>query len=129
MSDAEGKDVFAPGQSVGGYRILRRLGKGGMAEVYEAESEKTGSPYALKVFVCDQANAIFLKKRFLAEGRLLVLSSFPPEIPVSPISRENCELMNARILKLCGPAAEPINTSKDGEHAPRAPLNRTTLVP
>ena len=59
--------------------------------------------------------------RAFAEGRLLVLSSFPPEIPVSPISRENCELMNARILKLCGPAAEPINTSRDGGLAPRAP--------
>ena len=67
--------------------------------------------------------------RAFAEGRLLVLSSFPPEIPVSPISRENCELMNARILKLCGPAAEPINTSKDGGHAPRAPLTPTPFVP
>ena len=67
--------------------------------------------------------------RAFAEGRLLVLSSFPPEIPVSPISRDNCELMNARILKLCGPAAEPINTSKDGGHAPRAPLNPTPFVP
>ena len=67
--------------------------------------------------------------RAFAEGRLLVLSSFPPEIPVSPISRENCELMNARILKLCGPAAEPINTSKDGGPSPRALLNPTPLVP
>ena len=49
--------------------------------------------------------------RAFAEGRLLVLSSFPPEIPFAPISRENCNLMNARILRLCGPAAEPINTS------------------
>ena len=49
--------------------------------------------------------------RAFAEGRLLVLSSFPPEIPFSSISRENCDLMNARILRLCGPAAEPINTS------------------
>ena len=49
--------------------------------------------------------------RAFADGRLLVLSSFPPEIPFSPISRENCELMNARILRLCGSAAEPINTS------------------
>ena len=77
MSNTEPKDVFAPGQLVGGYRILRRLGKGGMAEVYEVESEKTGSPYALKVFVCEQANAIFLKKRFLAEGHLLAKLHHP----------------------------------------------------
>ena len=77
MADTDRKDVFASGQVVGGYRIIRRLGKGGMAEVYEVESEKTGSPYALKVFVCEQANAIFLKKRFLAEGRLLAKLHHP----------------------------------------------------
>ncbi len=33
--------------------------------------------------------------RALAEGRLLLLSSFSPEVPVSPISRANCEAMNS----------------------------------
>lgn len=61
--------------------------------------------------------------RAIAEGRLLLLSSFPPEIPVSPISRANCEAMNARILRLCGEAAEPICTSQTagGPAAPRTP--------
>ena len=77
MADETHSDVFAAGQTVGAYRIVRRLGKGGMAEVYEVESVKTGSPYALKVFVCEQANAIFLKKRFLAEGRLLARLHHP----------------------------------------------------
>ncbi len=49
--------------------------------------------------------------RHLAAGRLLILSSFPPTVPLSPISRENCELMNTRILHLCGAAASPIHTS------------------
>ena len=62
---------------MGGYRVVRLLGKGGMAEVYEVECEKTGAPYALKVFVCEQANAVFLKKRFLAEGRLLAKFHHP----------------------------------------------------
>ena len=48
--------------------------------------------------------------RALAEGRLLLLSSFPPIVPVSPITRSNCELMNIRILPLCGEAVEPICT-------------------
>ena len=64
--------------------------------------------------------------RAFAGGRMLVLSSFPPEIPVSPISRENCERMNARILRLCGPAAEPVCTSaatssRDGGRRPPSP--------
>ena len=49
--------------------------------------------------------------RALAAGRLLLLSSFPPSIPVSPISRANCNAMNDRILALSGEAAEPIRTS------------------
>ena len=44
-----------------------------------------------------------------------------PVCPVSPISRENCQLMNARILRLCGPAAEAIDTSKDGGLRPPSP--------
>ena len=59
--------------------------------------------------------------RAFADGRMLALSSFPPEVPVSPISRENCQLMNARILRLCGPAAEAIDTSKDGGLRPPSP--------
>lgn len=73
----------------------------------------------------------FEDSRAFAGGRLLVLSSFPAEIPVSPISRGNCDLMNERILHLCGPAAEPINTSawaggvaKDGGAAPEPPGGR-----
>ena len=52
--------------------------------------------------------------RALAEGRLLLLSSFAPEVPVSPISRANCEAMNSRILRLCGEAAAPVLTQVTG---------------
>ena len=49
--------------------------------------------------------------RAIADGRLLLLSSFEPAVPASPITRANCELMNARVLSLCGAAADPIRTS------------------
>ena len=52
--------------------------------------------------------------RAIAEGRLLILSSFPPEVPVEPISRANCETMNGRIWGLCGEAAVPILTQGTG---------------
>lgn len=48
--------------------------------------------------------------RAIASGRMLLLSSFAPGIPVSPVSRANCETMNSRILKLCGEAAEAVST-------------------
>lgn len=59
--------------------------------------------------------------RALAAGRLLLLSSFSPEVPVSPISRANCEAMNSRILRLCGEAAEPVLTQGTGGLPPRPP--------
>ena len=59
--------------------------------------------------------------RALAEGRLLLLSSFAPEVPVSPISRANCEAMNSRILRLCGEAAAPVVTRVTGT-SPAPPL-------
>lgn len=64
----------------------------------------------------------FEDSRAIAAGRLLLLSSFPPDIPVSPITRANCETMNARILALCGEAADPIQTA--GGAAPRTPCTK-----
>ena len=39
--------------------------------------------------------------RFLAEGRQLLLSSFPVDVPVFPVNYDNCHLMNARNEELC----------------------------
>ena len=69
--------AFAPGAQVGPYRIVKPLGKGGMAEVYEVENERLGSRFALKAFTLDHGDVEFLKKRFRTEGRLLARLSHP----------------------------------------------------
>lgn len=56
--------------SIGGYRIVRLLGQGGMGTVYEAEAGD-GRRLALKVFSLDHGNVDLLRKRFLAEARIL----------------------------------------------------------
>ena len=44
FSGAATKGRPAPPSSIGGYRILKRLGGGGMGEVYEAEEAASGQP-------------------------------------------------------------------------------------
>ncbi|MGI5868465.1 MAG: hypothetical protein ACOX9C_03340 [Kiritimatiellia bacterium] len=69
--------------------------------------------------------------RRLAAGQELILSSFPADVPVFPVSRENCELMNARIIALCAaasardggtPPPNPLGVARDGGAPPPNPL-------
>ena len=63
--------IFEPGQKIGAYRIIRLLGQGGMGAVYEVEHEQLGVRYALKAFTAQSEYADILKKKFLAEGKVL----------------------------------------------------------
>ena len=64
-------------KSIGGYRVVRLLGKGGMAEVYEVEHPTLGVRRAMKVFHAEDERAELLRSRFLAEGRLLARLDHP----------------------------------------------------
>jgi hypothetical protein len=63
--------------SVGGYRLLRRLGGGGMGTVYEAEEDGTGRHVALKLIRADFADSPEAVERFRREGRLAGTISHP----------------------------------------------------
>jgi len=65
------------GETVGSYRIVRRIGVGGMGEVCEVEHSALGTRYALKTFVLENGDAAFLRERFLAEGRALARIEHP----------------------------------------------------
>ena len=62
---------FQPGHEIGGYRVIRNLGKGGMGSVYEVEHIRLGVHYALKTFTFDAMYADVLKNKFLTEGKVL----------------------------------------------------------
>lgn len=65
------------GGTVGNYRIIRLVGKGGMGAVYEVEHVTLGVRYALKTFDVDRGETDFLRDRFMAEGRALARIEHP----------------------------------------------------
>lgn len=64
------------------FKILAELGQGGMGTVYDAVHEATGQRVALKVFSATGASKDFLRKRFLAEGRMLLRLKHPRLVQV-----------------------------------------------
>jgi hypothetical protein len=62
---------------VGGYRLLRVLGEGGMGRVYEAQDAATGRRVALKLIAAQYAGAPEAVERFRREGRLASALSHP----------------------------------------------------
>src|SRR5262249_13298517 len=64
--------------SVGTYRLLRTLGRGGMGTVYEAEQVGTGRHVALKLIRPEFAQSPTAVERFPRQGRLPTPLTPPP---------------------------------------------------
>ena len=73
---------IAKDTAIGGYRVVRQLGRGGMASVFEVEHPTLGVRLAMKVFDCKGERAEFLRGRFLAEGRVLSRLAHPNLVKV-----------------------------------------------
>ncbi len=69
-------DASVP-QSMGPYRLVRRLGGGGMGTVYEAEDTLSGRRVALKLIQADHAASPSAIERFRQEGQLASKLSHP----------------------------------------------------
>lgn len=73
---------FYEGDIIGNYRIVRPLGQGAAGTVYEVERVDGGARYALKVFTPSKGDLLLLKKKFLAEAKVLTKLDHPNIVKV-----------------------------------------------
>ncbi len=69
--------ILPPPDRVGGYCLIRELGRGGMGTVYEAEESQSGRRVALKLLAPEITAAREALERFRQEGRLASSISHP----------------------------------------------------
>jgi serine/threonine-protein kinase len=85
MSEAKGPhETIGKGTRLGVYRVVGRLGAGGMGVVYEAVHEVIGRRVAIKVVSGDEKD----RRRFLREGRLAAAVRHPHAIEVTDVGIE-----------------------------------------
>lgn len=76
------------GRDLGGYRILRKLGTGGMADVYLAEQRSLGRQVALKVLHDQLASDASYVDRFVQEARAAASLVHPNIVQIYEVGRE-----------------------------------------
>ena len=82
------KPALAIGRTLGKWRIVGFLGRGGMAEVYEVEDVGLDSRYALKLFTYARGEEASARARFFAEGRLLAQLDHPRLVRVYDVGED-----------------------------------------
>ena len=95
---------------IGPYRFVRLLGKGAMGAVYEVVHENLGVRRALKLFHMEGRSADFLRKRFLAEGKLLARLDHPRLVRVYDLDfAEKGGAPYFTMDLVTGPDGQPLN--------------------
>jgi hypothetical protein len=80
MADSAGDPVV--GATLAGFRIERRLGRGGMSVVYLAEDLALGRKVALKVLAPELSDDPGFRERFRLESRLAASIDHPNVVPI-----------------------------------------------
>ncbi len=78
---------LSTGQYIGQYRIVNKLGAGGMAEIFRAHQENMGRDVAIKVLKADLDEAPEATERFRREARTIASLSHPHIIKVFDYDR------------------------------------------
>lgn len=80
--DSGARTTFAAGTTIGSLRIVRTLGRGGMATVYEAHDARLDRAVALKVLPPEFLHDLTFAERFEQEARLAAALEHPNIVPI-----------------------------------------------
>jgi Tol biopolymer transport system component len=91
--------VPAPGHTLGHYRIVRKLGAGGMGEVYEATDTSLDRRVALKTLSGELANDPGRRERLGREARALAALNHPNIVTVHSVEQaEGIEFITMELI-------------------------------
>ena len=82
-----GEDIRAQPFDVPGYRIMRSLGRGGMADVYLAIQLSLGRHVAIKVLAAERTPSDDLASRFEQEARIIARLDHPHIVGIFDVGR------------------------------------------
>ena len=107
--------TLAAGDIIGGYRVVRLLGTGGMGTVYEVERVDGGGRYALKAFTRDRGDVEALRRRFHTEGKALQLLRHPNLLRVHELGEDAASGLPYFVMDLVLGADGGVRTLADVE--------------
>ncbi len=84
----DGKWTLAEGAVLGGYKVIKPLGRGGMGEVYLVEHVAMGKRYAMKVLSAAHSRDPSFRDRFRVEARLMADLEHPGIVRVHNMGEE-----------------------------------------
>jgi hypothetical protein len=89
MNEGGSGPALEPGATFAGYRIERRLGRGGMGVVYEATEEGLNRRVALKLITPEAAAEEVFRQRFAHESRIAASVEHPNVVPIYAAGEEH----------------------------------------
>jgi serine/threonine-protein kinase len=89
MQPAESESLPGPGAIIAGkYRVIRVIGRGGMGVVYEAEHQRLGQRFAIKMLNAETRRVPELAARFEREARAAAKLKGPNVVRVSDVESD-----------------------------------------
>jgi serine/threonine protein kinase len=89
LTGSQHSDTVPLPPRLGGYRLLSKLGSGGMGEVYRAEEAALGREVAIKVMRKELAALPGYRERFLREARTAAMVRHDNVVPIYLVGEEN----------------------------------------